>query len=55
MNYGGEFTLAEGADSLHLRPLQQAGEAELVEAGVGHGLVVHLSQADWTSYFTIRR
>ena len=43
---GGESALAEGADGAHAGPLQQAGEAELVEALVRVGHVLQRPQAD---------
>jgi hypothetical protein len=48
VNDVGELALAERALCLHLGPLQETGEAELVEAGVGERLVVQLTQADRT-------
>merc|ERR1719433_1525323 len=39
VNDGGELPLAQRADGLHLGPLQEAGETELVPAGICDGLV----------------
>ena len=45
---GGELPLAQRTHRPHLGPLQQTGEAELVETRVRHGLVVDVPEADGT-------
>ena len=55
MDDGGELPLAQRADGLHLGPLQEAGETELVPAGICDGLVVQLSQTNRTQLVAIRR
>ena len=55
VNDGSELPLAERANCLHFGPLQEAGEAELVAAGVSHGLVVQLPQADGAQLVPVRR